>query len=309
MTVSGSLSCSDVLSLDGYGGSARELTLKAGSRRETLTFPFKLRSGSIFKPPTYQKYRFRVDIPQDKNSVELNWSLSCWAQDGSKGSSKDGSFSVERKDLSRTICTHGGLGNPCGGPEASARAGEYAYAIVTVGTGSTVLDWFDDLLLDPPESKIDTVLASAAHTNPIVGIVLACGKLALNNKAPASPPAPTVAALPTSLPPPLTTLPQAPQPPAPPPPAPQPTQGPFAGASAASATRPPAASNSCRDGWWTNAHLDQLHQRWRIRGTDDPLVHHSADCLQTDRLSGSRRKHMVVPHRLKPLEQPVLRLG
>ena len=78
VTVSGSLSCSDVLSLDGYGGSARALTLKAGSRSETLTFPFKLRSGSIFKPPTYQKYRFRVDIPQGKDSVELNWSLSCW---------------------------------------------------------------------------------------------------------------------------------------------------------------------------------------------------------------------------------------
>ena len=57
------------------------------------------------------------------------------------------------------------------------------------------------------------------------------------------------------------------------------------------------------------AHVDELLQRGRLRGSVDRLEPDCADRLQGHRFRGGRRQHVVVPDRVEPVERRLLRLS
>ncbi|MEV0134488.1 hypothetical protein AB0H83_39270 [Dactylosporangium sp. NPDC050688] len=229
--VSGSVSCSSVTSLsDGYGGSPASLKLTAGNVSKTLTYPFKLqnsRFGSIYRPPYFTGYEFRVIIPAKSDKTTVKWHLECRDQNGRAGSKHDGDFTVARKDLSRTICSYGGLTNPCTGAEIRDKAASCAFSVLTAGLGNDALNLAT--VIDDAKNgwSLQDYLNTAGLTDPLLGLIVGCAPLALANANPAPTTKPaTVAPLPTLTEQPLQPLPTT-QPPkqqtttqAPPPPPP-----------------------------------------------------------------------------------------
>lgn len=174
--VTGSVSCSNVVSVDGYGGSPAHLTLAWGDTSKPLSYPFTLRSskaGVIYRPPSFAGYSVKVTIPAGADSTRLSWHLQCRDQTGSLGSSSDGSFSVSRADMSRTICSYGSPLNPCIDPAAQAQLANCVGAVVTAGMDSEVLDLLD--AVDAASKGWKELLKLAiGHADPVAGVVLGC---------------------------------------------------------------------------------------------------------------------------------------
>ena len=186
--VEGTVDCSDVLRAAGYAGSPLELRLSSGPDNETLLYPDSIAipgKKGIFGSPTYELYRFTTAVPTGKKSVTVRWSLSCQDKDGDPAGNFAGHFPLARSftprhPATRDICNHGGsegivltLCNTA----LSAKLGACAFAIVTAGTGSKLLD-IGSLAADPPKTwkdKLETALSEAS--GPLVGVVLACAPL------------------------------------------------------------------------------------------------------------------------------------
>jgi hypothetical protein len=139
----------------------------------------------IFGSPTYELYRFTTAIPARKKSVTVHWSLSCQDKDGDPAGNFAGHFPLASSftphhPATRDICNHGGregiVLTPCN-TALSKKLGACAFAIVTAGTGSKLLDALS-LAADPPKTwkdKLETALSEAS--GPLVGVVLACAPL------------------------------------------------------------------------------------------------------------------------------------
>ncbi|GAB3939785.1 hypothetical protein [Micromonospora vulcania] len=200
--VRGSVSCSSVTSLaDGYGGSPASLKLTEGNVSKILTYPFKLRHsrfGSIYRPPYFTGYEFEVTIPARSDKTTIKWHLECRDQNGKAGSKSDGAFSVGRKDLSRTICSYGGLTNPCSGAEIRDKAASCAFSILTAGLSNDILSLA--VVIDDAQDgwSLQDYLNTAGLTDPLIGLVVGCTPLILPNADPAPTAKPTtIAPLPT----------------------------------------------------------------------------------------------------------------
>ncbi len=204
VVVSGSVSCSSVTSLaDGYGGSPALLNLSAGDDSQTVPYPFKLqnsRFGSIYRPPHFTGYWFKVKIPAKADKATVKWHLECRDQNGSPGSKdNNGEFTVGRKDLTRHICAHSSLTDPCTGPQIRDKAAECAFSVLTAGLGSDVLDLATAITDAMAGWTVqDYVLNAVGLASPVAGLIVACAPLVVNNANPVpTDKATTVAPLPT----------------------------------------------------------------------------------------------------------------
>jgi hypothetical protein len=204
----GTISCSNPVSLSGFGGSPASLILSDGATTQTLSYPFKLKSGAwgnVFRPPSYEAYLFKVRIPANEGSAHLSWSLTCWDQDGDASAKESGGFDVGRGGTSRTICNTSGFGI-CKGDSPTD---DCLYDVFTAATGSEILDIGSKLTLTPPEGFWETAEAAVSALSPVVGVVAVCGKAVISHDGePTIPPITTVAPIPTLSPAtPLPTLP------------------------------------------------------------------------------------------------------
>jgi hypothetical protein len=186
--VQGTVDCSDVLSAAGYAGSPLELQLSSGSARKTLQYPKRMAipgKQGIFGSPTYELYRFTTAIPVGKKFVTVHWSLSCQDKDGDPAGNFAGHFPLAgsftpRHPATRDICNHGGregiVLTPCN-TALSKKLGVCAFAVVTAGTGSKLLD-IGSLAADPPKTWKDKLgIALSEASGPLVGVILACAPL------------------------------------------------------------------------------------------------------------------------------------
>lgn len=194
--VTGSVSCSNVASLDGYGGNPGSLTLTYNGQSTTLPWPFELRDGAhgnIFRPPTYEQYRVQVTVPAGQKETTVHWTLACRDQSGSPSSTKEGDFTVARSALSRTICSYGGLLHPCTGPALADNLDKCAYALVNPYIGNAVTSWAKTIDANMHSSDLAKILTAAGKVNPFVGLAVACWPAAkgIVDAAPLPTPPPT----------------------------------------------------------------------------------------------------------------------
>lgn len=115
----------------------------------------------------------------------MHWSLSCQDKNGDPAGNFAGHFPLASSftphhPATRDICNHGGsegiVLTPCN-TALSQKLGACAFAIVTAGISSKVLDAFS-LAADPPktwEGVLGEALTQAS--GPLVGVVLACAPL------------------------------------------------------------------------------------------------------------------------------------
>lgn len=182
--VKGTLDCSNLLSVAGYGGSPSSLVLRSGSSHASVTFPRNLDApgtNSIFGTPSLESYQFRVAKPKSDQSTKISYSLACRAADGSPAGTTKGSFSVLRSKT-RDICNHKGLSDPCN-PQLDTKLGNCAWSVFTAGVGSEALD-AASTALDPPKTalaKAETALS--AVTGPAGGILISCIPLAISSSS------------------------------------------------------------------------------------------------------------------------------
>ncbi|GAA1382279.1 hypothetical protein [Catellatospora chokoriensis] len=217
VNVQGSVSCSAVASLDGKGGSPASLHIKAGDLSETVQFPVNVRGPNerpYYRQPLFGGYQVQVKIPEGKDTTALSWELKCRDElTNVNPKVHKGSFDVGRKDLSRTICSYGGIQHPCVGPNFEKAMNDCAAAVVGASFDSDVVDLTMAVADEHSWQKLlGNAIGLAAKRTPIVGVVLGCVDLIKSSQVPLPSPTPLKSPLPPVNPSPVAPLPQVSKP-------------------------------------------------------------------------------------------------